>query len=54
MAGAVAVQVGSANLANLSAPFQIKDELLTLMQEREWNSIVDIKSHAKEQEQMHV
>ena len=54
MAGAVAVQVGSANLANLSAPFQIKDELLTLMHEREWNSIVDIKSHAKEQEQMHV
>jgi len=54
MAGAIAVQIGSASLANLSAPFQIKDELLELMRERDWQSISDIKSAAKRHDQIQV
>jgi len=54
MAGAVAVQVGSASLANLSAPFQIKDELTQLMYKHHWNSIDDIKDAAKEHDELQV
>tara|TARA_B100000029_G_scaffold10890_1_gene11730 strand:+ start:406 stop:1389 length:984 start_codon:yes stop_codon:yes gene_type:complete len=54
MAGAVAVQIGSANLANLEAPFQIKEDLVELMCQRSWQSIDDVKAVAISQERMHV
>ncbi|PKB78608.1 MAG: dihydroorotate dehydrogenase B catalytic subunit [SAR202 cluster bacterium Io17-Chloro-G9] len=40
LAGATAVQIGSANLANLRAPFQILDELTALVSETD---VADIK-----------
>ena len=42
MAGATAVQIGSANLADLNAPFRILAELTALLAEWEVGSVYDI------------
>jgi dihydroorotate dehydrogenase (NAD+) catalytic subunit len=42
MAGATAVQIGSANLANLWAPFSILDELQTYLGENGVSDISDL------------
>lgn len=47
MAGATAVQVGSANLADLNAPFRILDELRDLLARWEVASVADIIGTAR-------
>ena len=42
LAGATAVQIGSANLANLQAPFQILDELTALVSESAVSNITEL------------
>ena len=42
LAGATAVQVGSANLADLRAPFRILDQLTSYMGERGISRVTDL------------
>ena len=48
LAGATAVSIGTANFGNPSAPINVKDELLRLLQERGFNSVSDAVGRAHE------
>ena len=48
LAGASAVSIGTANFGNPSAPINVRDELLRLLQERGFNSVSDAVGRAHE------